>query len=365
MSGLSERHLGWFEDSRRIPTEIAVRYGVYTARWDAKNKQPIADISGDLIVFPYLERGIAVAEHCRNPIGKKFIQRAGSRKTFWNADVLDDPDLATPDNPLIITEGEPDALAAIACGFPFTVSVPDGASPVPQGKEPGDLDPFDKTAEQTGKFEYLYNNRERLNKIKRFIIAVDNDRPGQRLAAELVRRLLPSRCMFVTYPDGCKDLNDVLMKHGAGKVAAVLNAAKPYPVRGLYRLSDYPEAAHLKPYCTGWQTLDEFIKLYLGELVIVTGIPSHGKSSWVLHLLCNLARLHGWRSAVSRPRCQRCRICATGCAASSVITPRPRSRTSSSSSAQTRRAGKMMISTWTGSSGRRPMRSNGTAFAFC
>src|SRR5258706_11405738 len=107
--------------------------------------------------------------------------------------------------------------------------------------------------------------------------------------------------MFVTYPDGCKDLNDVRLKHGEAKVAAVLNGAKPYPVRGLYRLSDYPEVPKLEPLKTGWETLDPLIKLHLGELMIVTGIPSHGKSSWVTHLLCNLARRYGYRSAVFSP----------------------------------------------------------------
>jgi twinkle protein len=301
MNGLSEKHLTWFEEGRRIPAEIVARFEIYTARWDAENKRPIADLAGDWIVFPYLERGTAVAEHCRTPIGKKFIQRAGGKKTFWNADVLDDPSLETGEHPLIVTEGEPDALAAIACGYPFAVSVPDGASPVPKGKEPGDLDPIDEKAEQTSKFEYVLNNRDRLKKIKRFVIAVDNDGPGQRLAAELVRRLLPSRCMFVTYPDGCKDLNDVRMKHGEAKVAAVLDGAKPYPVRGLYRLSDFPEASKLQLLSTGWQTVDTLMKLYFGELVIITGIPSHGKSAWVTHLLCNLARLYGLRSAVFSP----------------------------------------------------------------
>ena len=44
-------------------------------------------------------------------------------------------------------------------------------------------------AERTGKFEFMWNNRDRLYRIKSFVIAVDNDPPGKRLAEELVRRL--------------------------------------------------------------------------------------------------------------------------------------------------------------------------------
>jgi twinkle protein len=35
--------------------------------------------------------------------------------------------------------------------------------------------------------------------------------------------------------------------------------------------------------------------------VVVTGIPGHGKSTWVLNLLNNLSALHGWRAAVFSP----------------------------------------------------------------
>jgi twinkle protein len=35
--------------------------------------------------------------------------------------------------------------------------------------------------------------------------------------------------------------------------------------------------------------------------MVVTGIPSHGKSTWVVNLLSNLAALHGWRAAVFSP----------------------------------------------------------------
>lgn len=296
---LSGKHLDWLEE-RGINTETALRYGVYTGRRDQVAGCVVADPRGSVLVFPFEEHGAIVAEKYRGP-NKSFWQRAGGRRTFWNADVLDDPALGEGRYPLIITEGEIDCLTAIDCGFPFAVSVPDGAPPVPEGKLPDDLEPIDPNAEGSGKFEFLWNNRERLKHIKRFVIAVDNDAPGQRLGAELVRRLSASRCMFVEYPAGCKDLNDVLMKLGPEKVASVLNGAKPYPVRGLYRLSEYPDLPEVQAFSMGWPSLDRLCKIFPGEFMVITGIPSHGKSSFVLNVITNLAQRHGWQTALFSP----------------------------------------------------------------
>jgi twinkle protein len=179
-------------DRRGLDPEVAVRYGLYTGKMVAGGAiEP--DRSGNVIVFPYSEHGTVVTEKYR-ALPKKFWQRPGGRRTFWNSDVLDDPALQRGDHPLIIVEGEPDALAAICCGFPFVVSVPDGAPPM---RGPEHLATMDPAEERSGKFEFLWNNRERLKRIKRFVLAVDGDAPGQRLSAELVRRLSAARCSFV------------------------------------------------------------------------------------------------------------------------------------------------------------------------
>jgi len=285
-------------EARCISVETAVKYGIYTGRSD--RGEVIADAAGNVLAFPFERRGAVVGEKYRAQ-PKKFWQRAGGQRTFWNADALDDPGLESGYLPLIITEGEFDALTAIDCGFPLSVSVPDGAPPVRDGENPDDLPPVMATEENTGKFEFMWRERERLKLIKRFIIAVDSDGPGRRLAAELVRRLSASRCCFVTYPAGCKDLNEVRTLLGPEAVASVLNSAQPYPVRGLYRLSEFPAHEAVRAYSTGWHLLDQHLKVFPGEFMIVTGIPSHGKSSFVLNLLGNLADLHGWRSAVFSP----------------------------------------------------------------
>ena len=109
-------------ERRNISAETAARFAIYTAS-RALDGEVIPDSAGNIVVFPFVEHGAVVNEKFRAP-GKKFWQRQGGRRTFWNADALDDPPLATGPLSLVITEGEIDALTAIECGFPLSVSVP-------------------------------------------------------------------------------------------------------------------------------------------------------------------------------------------------------------------------------------------------
>lgn len=47
---------------------------------------------------------------------------------------------------------------------------------------------------------------------------------------------------------------------------------------------------------TGWASLDPHFRPRSGELTLVTGIPGHGKTSWMDALLINLSRIHGWKT---------------------------------------------------------------------
>jgi twinkle protein len=138
-------------ERRNISAETAGRYAIYTASRQADGSV-IPHSNGNIVVFPFLEHGLVVNEKYRAP-GKKFWQRAAGRRTFWNSDALDDPALEAGHLALVITEGEFDALTAIECGFPLSVSVPDGALAVPEGERPDALEPIDCGSEHAGKFE--------------------------------------------------------------------------------------------------------------------------------------------------------------------------------------------------------------------
>lgn len=270
---------------RHIRPETAARFSIYTGK--AEDGGVVPSAMGNVIAFPYFENGRVVAEKYRQ-LPKKFWQREGGKRVFWNAEAIE---LAAGGR-LIITEGEVDALTAIDCGLDVTVSVPDGAPP-----EEVDID----TDRDGGKFSYLWEARKHLEAVKTFVIAVDGDEPGRLLASELVRRLSAARCKFVEYPEGCKDLNEVHVKHGAAAVVALLDSARDYPLRGMYRLSEYPERPPLQLCSTGWAKLDRLLKPFPGALMVITGVPGHGKSSFACHLISNMCDANGWSAAVFSP----------------------------------------------------------------
>lgn len=52
---------------------------------------------------------------------------------------------------------------------------------------------------------------------------------------------------------------------------------------------------------TGWWELDRIWKIYPGQFTIVSGIPGHGKSTFLLNVIVNLAREHAVRSFLYVP----------------------------------------------------------------
>lgn len=242
-------HKKWFED-RAIPSDIPETMGVQTV---------MRENEGWLLI-PYVLDGKIVNRKFRHATRKEHSQDKGGKSCLWNADALSGAD------EVIITEGEFDAMAAMAAGFSKVVSVPCGAP-----KDRVD-DPF--TAKR---YEFMWESEEALKKVPRFIIATDADGPGQALGHDMAAILGAERCRTVRYPEGCKDLNDVLMKHGAGGVVRCIDSARPFPVVGLYRLDDFEDHAELPSMDIGIEGLN--MKIVLGSLTVFSGYANMGKST--------------------------------------------------------------------------------------
>jgi twinkle protein len=125
-------------------------------------------------------------------------------------------------------------------------------------------------------------------------LAVDADKAGTALLADLALRLGKARCRYVTYPEGCKDLNELWLKHGLEGVVAAIEGARWMRVKGLFRMSELPPVPPAEPFVNGIAGLHNHYRLRKGDFCVVTGIPGHGKSTFVNDLACRMAKRHGW-----------------------------------------------------------------------
>jgi twinkle protein len=238
------------------------------------------------IQYNYYKNGKVVNIKYRDA-NKNFKMIAGAELTLYCMDLCVDKDY------VIICEGEMDAASFWECGLQ-AVSVPNGAS--------------------TGRLEYLDSAIDFLNEFKRVYIATDMDKPGRELASELSRRLGKERCYEVILNG--KDANDVLMTEGHESLKNAIKTSKLYPLEGVHTaesvyssmlsellngstpgkpLSEYPEFSTIH----SWRP---------GLLTVVTGIPSHGKSSFVDNLIVQVAKELDWPIAVwsaEKPRPER------------------------------------------------------------
>ena len=240
------------------------------------------------LAFPYWHEGEVVMVKYRAP-GKKFWSTKNPRKVFYNADTIEkDTKVIT------VCEGEMDCLA-LQCVGVSSVSVPCGA-PAVNATSFTDID------------ESFRNSGQIFDGIDKIILATDADAPGRKLEEELARRFGKERCWRVVWPDGCKDANQVLQEHSKDMLIECIENAQPYPVDGIYnvmgfrdKLMNLYEHGLPKSFSTGSFALDHYYTVMPGELTVVTGIPGHGKSSFVEWLMINLIKEHKFRFGLFTP----------------------------------------------------------------
>ena len=237
------------------------------------------------IQFPFYKDGEVVNIKSRTA-DKKFRQEKNAEKCFYRFDHMKGMET------IIITEGEMDALSLVQAGFTNVVSVPDGAT-APNSN------PSDR------KFSYLISAEEHLMNAEKVILCTDSDGAGKHLRDELSRRIGREKCCRVNYPDDCKDMNEVLVKHGEERILDIVSGAYPYPIEGVVTIEDVVDDAidlfnkpeHLG-LSTGWIDLDDHYRISHSEVSVVTGVPNMGKSEWMDALMINMVQEYGWKFGI-------------------------------------------------------------------
>lgn len=247
---------------------------------------------GEALVIPFHRDGKVVRRKYRRFDREegRWSQDKGGVRCAFNEDCLRDEALVG--QPLIITEGELDAVAAIQAGSLRTISVPDGAPP------PGERSADELAA--SAKYDWLIEIKPFLHKdrVSEIILAADGDDNGAALLQDLSVLLGRYRCKFLTYPksradrgrERCKDLNEVLQDYGVKGVVETLNRAQWIQVDGVYRMSELPPLPPMVIYEPRGALIRENVKIRLGDFSVWTGVPGFGKTTFLTDLFSGIAQ---------------------------------------------------------------------------
>lgn len=265
---LSDKVIKWFA-GRGITNQTLLRYKVT----ESTEYMPQTGSESLCINFNYYLHDEVVNIKYRDS-QKNFKLVSGAMLSLYGIDVSMD----NSDTEIIITEGEIDTLSFYEAGIKTAVSVPNGAS---KGNQ---------------KLEWLEDMLPYLEG-KKIYLATDNDEAGIGLRSELARRLGKPNCFIINLPE--KDANDTLLKHGKEKLVECYQNAEPYPVDGIDIVTDHDllglwEEGYPKGFDTGWENLDDHFVWHPGMVTLITGIPGHGKTTWLKNLLVRLADRHDW-----------------------------------------------------------------------
>lgn len=183
---------------------------------------------------------------------------------------------AQPIRQLIITEGEKDRLTLMTCGFPYVLSIANGASTnIEESHEA-----FDEWIQQAGEI----------------IICGDTDRPGRRLVKLLIEQY-QTRAKVTTLPQGKKDISEVYDAFGSREVQRIIAEAQGISDADIYDLSEHKEdildimmGNYDRGYEVGMGGLTDgiFHPTSEGGLIILTGRPNSGKTDFLNCLMAHL-----------------------------------------------------------------------------
>lgn len=257
---LSVEHMRWLVDVRKIPVESIGAYKLASR--------------GDRLMFPYLVGDELVFAKYRK-LPKQFSADADCEPILFGWQAL------TPSaRAVCITEGELDAIAMHAYGFP-SLSVPTGA----------------------GAHGWIEREYERLERFDTIYLSMDGDPAGRRAIAELVERLGRERCKVMNLPR--KDANACLMEGiTRAEIIESMRCARTLDPAELRSVGDFEDEviAEYSRVDVGlllpWPKTHNTIRLRPGETSIWAGVSGHGKSAVVSHIIGALA-VQGTRCCVA------------------------------------------------------------------
>ncbi len=253
---LSPRTTEYLE-KRGIRQDTAKYFGLYS--------------EGDYLCIPHYFRKEVWNVKKRNidPIDKdhRFIRVEDRPSVLFNADNVDFK------QPVIITEGEMDAISAWQMGVKNVVSITAGAQ------------------------SFLPEWIPFFNATPKVFLMLDNDFEGEQGAYKIAEKLGLSKCYRVKLPDGIKDANEFLTRNGnQDDFQNLLASSSLFHLKNVTSLADYVDS--LDDWIDsgnkisgvkvgdGFDKFDETMQGFKDEdLIVLTGHSGIGKTTFVLNIL--------------------------------------------------------------------------------
>jgi twinkle protein len=112
-------------------------------------------------------------------------------------------------------------------------------------------------------------------------------------------RLGEHRCLWINWPFGIKDANDLLRAKGANALADLLANPKRMWVDEVATLDDIPDPPQETSYHIGFPELQKHLRFPRKGFVSLLGPYESGKSTLLRQLMWNMSMNHRWRSAIT------------------------------------------------------------------
>lgn len=250
---LSNKAIEYME-KRKITKDTLDAWDVKQRNWNGK----------EVYVFQYYNDKNELEYVSYRGIGKNELKGGCEQNTkpiLWGMSHID------KSIPVVITEGQPDAMAVWQAGYRNVVSIPNGAK----------------------NFKWIDNCWEWLQDVKEIIYFADNDVPGIECANEVQRRL---KNVKVIKSSNRKDANEVLFYDGAEKILELISEAINKMPNGLLDVSelhyDSINAKISNGIETGFYDYDSHVEDWKEEeITIVVGRNGEGKTTFISQVIAH------------------------------------------------------------------------------
>lgn len=251
----TEPAIEYLHGKRGISEDVIRRYEIKTHKDD-----------DNVLVFPFYDEDGKIAFIKYRAIN--FDKSKGGNKEWCERDmksILFGIKQCVDFQRLIITEGQIDSLSVATAGFNNCCSVPTGKNGM----------------------RWVPHNWDWLKKFKEILVFGDYENDQMTLLPDITARFISAdtRILAVRPEDykGCKDANELLLKHGADAIRNAIKNAQPQMLEQVIRLEEvaYQDGDADEKLPTGIRSIDKTLTggLPFGYMNILTGKRGEGKST--------------------------------------------------------------------------------------